>query len=88
MQQVVERLRLGRVKQLGICPTPCPLLGMWIAENEGAKFWLAVLTELKNRGRQDILVACIDGLSGFPDAIATLYSKAKIQLCILTCDPQ
>ena len=46
------------------------LLGLWIAENEGAKFWLAVLTELKNRGLQDILVACIDGLSGFPDAIA------------------
>lgn len=59
------------------------LLGLWIAENEGAKFWLAVLTELKNRGLQDILVACIDGLSGFPDAIATLYPKAKIQLCIV-----
>ena len=59
------------------------LLGLWIAENEGAKFWLAVLTELKNRGLQDILVACIDGLSGFPDAIATMYPKAKIQLCIV-----
>ena len=45
------------------------LLGMWIAENEGAKFWLSVLTELKNRGVQDILIACVDGLKGFPDAI-------------------
>ena len=59
------------------------LLGLWIEENEGAKFWLAVLTELKNRGLQDIMVACIDGLSGFHDAIATMYQKAKIQLCIV-----
>ncbi len=49
------------------------LLGMWIAENEGAKFWLNVLTELKNRGLQDILIACIDGLKGFPDAINSVY---------------
>lgn len=59
------------------------LLGMWIAENEGAKFWLAVLTELQNRGLQDILIACVDGLSGFPDAIQTVYPKAQIQLCIV-----
>ena len=45
------------------------LLGMWIAENEGAKFWLNVLTELKNRGLEEILIACVDGLSGFPEAI-------------------
>lgn len=45
------------------------LLGMWLAENEGAKFWLGVLTELKNRGLQDILIACVDGLKGFPEAI-------------------
>ena len=45
------------------------LLGMWLAENEGAKFWLNVLTELKNRGLNDILIACVDGLKGFPDAI-------------------
>jgi putative transposase len=59
------------------------LLGMWIAENEGAKFWLSVLTELHNRGLEDILIACVDGLSGFPDAIQTVYPKAQIQLCIV-----
>lgn len=59
------------------------LLGMWLAENEGAKFWLNVLTELKNRGLNDILIACVDGLKGFPDAINTLYPKARIQLCIV-----
>ncbi len=56
------------------------LLGMWIAQTEGAKFWLSVMTELKNRGVQDILVACVDGLKGFPDAIA---SHTDIQLCIV-----
>ena len=55
------------------------LLGMWLAENEGAKFWLNVLTELKNRGLNDILIACVDGLKGFPDAINTVYPKARIQ---------
>lgn len=59
------------------------LLGLWIAESEGAKFWLQVLTELKNRGVEDILIACVDGLTGFPDAIQTIYPKAKIQLCIV-----
>jgi putative transposase len=59
------------------------LLGMWISENEGAKFWLSVLTELQNRGVQDILIACVDGLSGFPDAINTAFPNAKIQLCIV-----
>lgn len=59
------------------------LLGMWIAENEGAKFWLNVLTELKNRGLQDILIACIDGLKGFPDAINSVYPQTHIQLCII-----
>jgi putative transposase len=58
-------------------------LGLWIAENEGAKFWLSVLTELQNRGLQDILIACVDGLSGFPEAINTVYPKTKIQLCIV-----
>lgn len=48
------------------------LLGMWLSENEGAKFWLGVLTELQNRGVQDILIACVDGLKGFPDAINTV----------------
>jgi len=59
------------------------LLGLWVGENEGAKFWMTVLTELKNRGVQDILVACVDGLKGFPDAIATLYPKTDVQLCIV-----
>ena len=48
------------------------LLGMWISENEGAKFWLNVLTELQNRGIKDILIACVDALKGFPDAINTV----------------
>lgn len=59
------------------------LLGLWLAETEGAKFWLSVLTELKNRGLKDIFIACIDGLKGFPDAIKTVYPDAKIQLCIV-----
>jgi len=59
------------------------LLGMWIAENEGAKFWLSVLTELKNRGLKDILIACIDGLKGFPEAINAIYPDTNIQLCIV-----
>ena len=59
------------------------LLGMWMAENEGAKFWLNVLTELKNRGLQDILIACVDGLKGFPDAINSVYPQTHIQLCII-----
>ncbi|AUX71439.1 IS256 family transposase [Erwinia pyrifoliae] len=59
------------------------LLGMWLAENEGAKFWLSVLTELKNRGLQDILIACVDGLKGFPDAINSVYPQTNIQLCII-----
>lgn len=59
------------------------LLGMWLAETEGAKFWLNVLTELKNRGLNDILIACVDGLKGFPDAINAVYPDAQIQLCIV-----
>ncbi|OSL36416.1 transposase, Mutator family [Escherichia albertii B156] len=59
------------------------LLGMWLAENEGAKFWLGVLTELKNRGLQDILIACVDGLKSFPDAINSVYPQTHIQLCII-----
>lgn len=59
------------------------LLGMWISENEGAKFWLNVLTELQNRGVKDILIACVDGLKGFPDAINTVYPETQIQLCIV-----
>ena len=59
------------------------LLGMWLAENEGAKFWLNVLTELQNRGVKDILIACVDGLKGFPDAINTAFPDTHIQLCIV-----
>jgi putative transposase len=59
------------------------LLGMWISENEGAKFWLSILTELKNRGLEEILIACLDGLSGFPEAIEVVYPQAKVQLCII-----
>ncbi len=53
------------------------LLGMWLSENEGAKFWLGVLTELQNRGVKDILIACVDGLKGFPDAIQAVYPQAQ-----------
>ena len=59
------------------------LLGMWLSENEGAKFWLSVLTELQNRGVKDILIACVDGLKGFPDAINAVYPQTQIQLCIV-----
>jgi putative transposase len=59
------------------------LLGIWIAQTEGAKFWLQVITELKNRGVQDIFIACVDGLKGFPEAIETVYPKTAVQLCIV-----
>ena len=59
------------------------LLGLWLAETEGAKFWLSVLTELKTRGLQGILIACVDGLKGFPEAIQVEYPYTKIQLCIV-----
>lgn len=59
------------------------LLGMWIANNEGAKFWLGVVTELKNRGVKDIFIACVDGLKGFPEAIQTVFPETQVQLCIV-----
>jgi transposase-like protein len=59
------------------------LLGMYIGENEGAKFWLQVLTDLQNRGVEDILIACIDNLNGFADAIESIYPKSEVQLCII-----
>ncbi len=59
------------------------LLGLWLGENEGAKFWLSVMTDMKNRGLRDIFVACIDGLSGFAEAIHAAYPQAKMQLCIV-----
>lgn len=69
---------------LGItCEGRKELLGLWISENEGSKFWLSVLTELNNRGVKDIFIACVDGLTGFPEAINTVFPKTKIQLCIV-----
>jgi putative transposase len=59
------------------------LLGLWLGENEGAKFWASILTELQNRGVKDILIAAVDGLTGFPDAIAGVFPKTEIQLCIV-----
>lgn len=59
------------------------LLGIWISQNEGAKFWLNVLTELKNRGVEDIYIACVDGLTGFPEAIEAVYPNTQVQLCIV-----
>jgi len=59
------------------------VLGLWTSANEGAKFWLSVLTELKNRGVKDILIACVDGLKGFPQAIESVYPQARVQLCIV-----
>ena len=59
------------------------LLGLWLSENEGAKFWLSVLTELQNRGVKDILIACVDGLKGFPDAINSTFPDTQVQLCIV-----
>jgi putative transposase len=59
------------------------VLGLWIAENEGAKFWLAVMTELRNRGVQDILIAVVDGLKGFPEAINSAFPETTVQTCIV-----
>jgi transposase-like protein len=59
------------------------LLGMWVSQNEGSKFWLSVLTEIKNRGVQDIFISCVDGLTGFPDAIEAVFPKTTVQLCIV-----
>jgi transposase-like protein len=59
------------------------LLGLWLSENEGAKFWLSVMTELKNRGVKDVLIACVDGLTGFPEAIAAAFPRTQVQLCIV-----
>ncbi|BBA34415.1 transposase mutator type [Methylocaldum marinum] len=59
------------------------LLGLWIADTEGAKFWLSVFTELKNRGVQDGFIACVDGLKGLPEAIETVFPNIQVQLCIV-----
>ena len=59
------------------------LLGLYISENEGANYWLSVLTDLHNRGVKDILIACVDGLTGFPEAIASIYPQTETQLCVI-----
>jgi len=59
------------------------LLGMWIAQTEGSRFWMGVLGELQNRGLKDILIACVDGLTGFPDAIEAVYPACRVQLCMV-----
>lgn len=59
------------------------ILGLCISENEGAKFWLGNLTEMKNRGMQDMLIACTDNLTGMSDAITAVYPKTEHQLCIV-----
>lgn len=58
-------------------------IGLWVSPHEGAKFWLQVLTEIKNRGIQDIHIACVDGLKGFPEAIAAVFPKTIVQLCVV-----
>jgi putative transposase len=59
------------------------VLGLWTSNNEGAKFWLSVLTELRNRGMKDVLIACVDGLKGFPQAIESVYPQTQVQLCLV-----
>ena len=59
------------------------MLGIWIEQTEGAKFWLRVMNELKNRGVEDILIAGVDGLKGFPEAIETVFPKTAVQTCIV-----
>jgi len=59
------------------------LLGMWISENEGAKFWLSVCTELRNRGMKDCFIACVDGLTGLPEAIEVVFPHTQVQLCMV-----
>ena len=59
------------------------LLGMWLAQTEGAKFWLSVLTELQNRGVKDLFIACVDGLNGLPEAIEIVYPQTRVQLCMV-----
>lgn len=59
------------------------VLGLYISENEGANFWLQVLTDMSNRGVKDILIACVDGLKGFPEAIESIFPKAEVQLCVV-----
>lgn len=59
------------------------ILGLYVSENEGANYWLTILTELQNRGVEDLLIACVDGLTGFPEAIAAAFPQTEVQLCII-----
>ena len=81
-----EGLVRNRVVHLGIGVTPQgrkEVMGMWVAETEGAKFWLSVLNDLKRRGLNDVLIAVVDGLSGFPAAIEAVYPEAVVQTCVV-----
>src|SRR3954454_6559500 len=64
------------------------ILGLWIEQTEGAKFWLRVMSELKNRGVEDVLIAVVDGLKGFPDAILAVFPEATVRTCILGSSPR
>ncbi|VEA56351.1 Transposase for insertion sequence element ISRM3 [Salmonella enterica subsp. enterica] len=59
------------------------VLGLYLSESEGANFWLSVLSDLQNRGMEDILVACVDGLTGFPEAVNSIYPQTEVQLCVI-----
>jgi putative transposase len=59
------------------------LLGLWIAQSEGSKFWLSIFNELKSRGVKDCFIACVDGLKGLPEAIEAVFPDAQVQLCIV-----
>jgi putative transposase len=87
---VVKMRSEGRVENravyvaIGVTLEGCKeVLGLWTSANEGAKFWMQVLTELTNRGVKDIFIACVDGLKGFPQAIETVFPKTTVQLCIV-----
>ena len=59
------------------------ILGIWISDSEGAKLWLSIVTELQTRGVQDVFIACVDGLKGFPEAIEAVFPKTQVQLCLV-----
>ncbi|ENY9371208.1 transposase, partial [Salmonella enterica] len=59
------------------------VLGLYLSESEGANFWLSVLSDLQHRGVEDILIACVDGLTGFPEVINSIYPQTEVQLCVI-----
>src|ERR1700745_1033692 len=75
------RRRIGTTTRL--LPGARDVVGMWFQDTEGAKFWMQVLTELKQRGVRDILICCVDGLKGFPDAIEAIFPRTTVQTCIV-----